>query len=48
MIEEKGGPIALSKNWAKSLLYRLRFVKRKGSTSRKVPLKRLRSLRTGY
>ena len=33
LLAEFGGPILLSKNWAKSLLYRMQFVKRRGSST---------------
>ena len=39
LLAEYGGPITLTKNWAKSLLYRLHFVKRKGSSAAKITVK---------
>ena len=34
MLKENGGHIELSKNWALSLLERMKFVKRKATTSK--------------
>ena len=36
LLSENGGPIAITANWAKSLLYRMNFVKRRGSTAMKM------------
>ena len=33
LLAENGGAIDITKNWAKSLLYRMNFVKRRGSTA---------------
>ena len=37
LLKEYGGQIAIEKTWAKSLLIRMNFVKRKGSTATKLP-----------
>ena len=36
LLSEYGGPILITANWAKSLLYRMGFVKRRGSTTMKI------------
>ena len=36
LLIENGAPATLSKNWAKSLLYKLNFVKKRGSSTAKV------------
>ena len=36
LLSENGGPIDITVNWAKSLLYRMGFVKRRGSTAMKM------------
>lgn len=36
LLLENGGPITLTTNWAKSLLYQLNFVKRRGSSAAKI------------
>ena len=36
LIAENGGPITITSNWAKSLLYRMKFVKRRGSSTAKM------------
>lgn len=36
LLEENGGPITITNNWAKSLLYRMNFVKRRGSSTAKL------------
>ena len=33
---ENGGPISITTNWAKSLLFRLNYVKRRGSSTAKM------------
>ncbi len=35
-LARNGGPITITANWAKSLLYRMNFVKRRGSTTMKM------------
>ena len=39
LLSENGGHITLTKNWAKSLLYRMNFVKRRGSSAAKIMVK---------
>ena len=39
LLVENGGPIMLTKNWARSLLCRLNFVKRRGSFAAKIMVK---------
>ena len=36
LLGENSGPITLTTNWAKSLLYRLNFGKRRGSSAAKI------------
>ena len=36
LLTENGGPLSITMNWAKSLLYRMQFVKRRGSTNKKI------------
>ena len=36
LLSENGGPITITKNWAKSLLRRMNFVKRRGSSTAKI------------
>ena len=36
LLAENGGPITITSNWAKSLLYRMNFVKRRGSSTAKM------------
>ena len=36
LLGENGGPITITNNWAKSFLYRMNFVKRRGSWTAKV------------
>ena len=36
LLFENGGPISITTNWAKSLLFRLNFVKRRGSSTAKM------------
>lgn len=36
LLGENGGPITITDNWAKSLLYRMNFVKRRGSSTAKL------------
>ena len=36
LLSENGGPITLTTNWAKSLLHRMKFVKRRGSSAAKI------------
>lgn len=36
LLAENGGPIMLTRNWAKSLLFHLNYVKRRGSSTAKI------------
>ena len=36
LLAENGGPLSIATNWAKSLLYHMQFVKRRGSTNKKI------------
>ena len=36
LLEENGGLITITNNWAKSLFYRMNFVKRRGSSTAKL------------
>lgn len=36
LLVENGGPLSLTSNWAKSLLYRMNYVKRRGCSTKKV------------
>ena len=36
LLAENGGPITVTSNWEKSLLYRMNFVKRRGSYTAKM------------
>ena len=44
LLAENGGPVTLSKNWAKYLVYRLNFVKRRGSSTAKVTVQNYEEL----
>ena len=48
LLEENGGPIALTKSRAKSLLYRMGFVKRRGSTKVRLTPENFESVRATY
>ena len=48
LLAENGGPITLSKDWAKSLLYRLNFVKRRGSSTAKVTVQNYEELKQQF
>jgi len=48
LLAENGGHITISKDWAKSLLHRMGYVKRKVSTSAKVPPKDFDALRAQF
>lgn len=41
-LAENGGPIMITSNWAKSLLYRMKFVKRRGSSTAKMTVENLK------
>ena len=45
---ENGGPITLTTNWAKSLLYRLNFVKRRGSSAAKIAVKNFEEVKEQF
>ena len=45
LLTENGGPVTFSKNWAKYLLYRLNFVKRRGSSTAQVTVQNYEVLR---
>ena len=38
LLAENGGPVTITKHWAKSILFHMNFVKRKGSSTAKVPV----------
>ena len=46
--EDGGDPITLTTNWVKSLLYKLNFVKRKGSSAAKIPVTNFQELKKQY
>ena len=48
LLAENGGRITISKDWAKSLLHRMGYVKRKVSTSAKVPPKNFDALKAQF
>ena len=48
LLMENGGSLDLSQPWAKSLLIRMNFVKRKASTSQKVPPADLESIKEHF
>ena len=48
LLKEEGGPLELSKNWAKSVLHRMGFVKRRGNTKAKVAVEQFEALKTQY
>ena len=48
LLEENGGPIALTKSPAKSLLYQMGFVKRRGSTKVRLTPENFESVRATY
>ena len=48
LLSEDGDPITLTTNWVKSLLYRLNFVKRKGSSVAKIPVTNFQELKKQY
>ena len=47
-LQEYGGPVALTKSWAQSLLRRMGFVKRKGGTKTRILPMNLDELRTTF
>ena len=48
LLIENGGPLELTKNWAKSLLFRMGFVKRRGNTKVKVSVEHFETLKTQF
>ena len=48
LLFENGGPITLTTNWAKSLLFRLNFVKRRGSSTAKVSVQNFEELKEQF
>jgi hypothetical protein len=44
-LSENGGPICITVNWAKSLLYRMGFIKRRGSTAMKMTVNNFESVK---
>ena len=45
LLKENGGSLQLIKNWAKSILYRMGYVKRRGNTTAKVSVEHLEVLK---
>ena len=41
LLSKNGGSIEITKNWARSLLYRRKFVKRRGGSTRKIAVTNL-------
>ena len=48
LLRQHGGSLVLTKAWAKSLLSRMGFVKRKGSTSAKLPVSEFEKRKEQY
>ena len=48
LLSENGGPISITVNWAKSLLYRMGFVKRRGSTAMKMTVSNFESVKEKF
>ena len=48
LLKENGGSLELTKNWAKSILYRMGFVKRRGNTKAKVSVLHFEALKTQF
>jgi hypothetical protein len=48
VLVENGGPMALTAKWAKSLLHRLHYVKRKGSSVAKISVTNFEELRKQF
>ena len=48
LLAENGGHITLTRNWAKSLLYRLHFVKRRGSTAAKISVRNFEEIKQQF
>ncbi len=48
LLVENGGSLELAKNWAKSILYRIGFVKRRGNTKAKVSVEHFEALKSQF
>ena len=48
LLSENGGPIDITVNWAKSLLYRMGFVKRRGSTVMKMTIAKFETIKEQF
>ncbi len=48
LLAENGGPISITANWAKSLLHRMNFVKRRGSSSAKMTVSDFESVKEQF
>ena len=48
LLAEHGGPITITTNWAKSLLYRMNFVKRRGSSTAKMTVKHFEAIKEQF
>ena len=48
LLRQHGGTLVLTKSWAKSLMIRMGFVKRKGSTAAKLPVAQFEKRREQY
>ena len=46
LLAENGDPITITNNWAKSLLYRINFVKRRGSSTAKMTVANFEAARS--
>ena len=47
-LAENGGPIMLTNNWAKSLLYHINFVRRRGSTTAKISVQNFNEIKEQF
>ena len=48
LLKQNGGSLELTKNWAKSILYRMGFVKRRGNTKAKVTVEHFEALKSQF
>ena len=48
LLSENGGPIDITVNWAKSLLYRMGYVKRRGSTAMKITVANFETIKEQF
>ena len=48
LLAECGGPITITSNWAKPLLYRMNFVKRRGSSTTKMTLTKFEAVKEQF